>query len=112
MVSRPSQPEGTGTAAPGIAAQSSATRSSHHSSGPVSRISRAATAGSGTLSAAAAVPSIVMGGMTGVTARLAASPTRLSCPETAAMSGAVTSCAAAATHSASASGLGQRRAVS
>lgn len=52
-----------------------------------------------------------MGGITGATARLAARPTRLSCPETAATRGAVTSCAAAATQTASATGLGHPRAV-
>ena len=44
-VSTPSSPDGTGTDDPGTPAAQCATRSSHHSSGPVNRISSCAPAG-------------------------------------------------------------------
>ena len=63
-------------------------------------------------SAAAAVPITVIGAITTATARLATTATTLNVPEMAATSGAVTSCAATATLTASANGLGQPRATS
>ena len=105
-------PEGTGTAAAGSAAPVSATRNSHHSSGPVNRMNNRAADGHTGHRAAAAVPSSVIGGMTTATARLASTPTKLSRPEMAATNGAVTNCAASAMQMPSASGFGTPRAVS
>ena len=106
----PSRPDGTPTDAPGTPAAHRATRSSHHNSGPVNRISSCAPAGHSGHSAAAAVPTTVIGGITAATARLATTATTLNVPDIPATSGAVTSCAATATLTASASGLGQPRA--
>ena len=75
-------------------------------------IRRSALAGHQTDSAAAAVPITVIGAITTATARLASAATTLNVPEMAATSGAVTSCAATATLTASANGLGQPRATS
>ena len=63
-VSAPAGPAGTGTDAPGIPAAQRATFNSHHSSGPVNRISSAAPAGHNADSAAAAVPITVIGAIT------------------------------------------------
>ena len=84
-----------------------ATCSNHHTSGPgePDQQSRRPAATAHT-TAAAAVPSTVIGGITTATARFASTEIRLNCPEIAAISGAVTSCAASAMHDASASGLG------
>ena len=73
----------------------------------MNRMSRTAPSGHSGVSVAAAVPSRVIGGITGATSRLARIETRLSWPEIAAISGAVAHCAASAMHSASAAGLGQ-----
>ena len=73
----------------------------------MNRISRCAPAGQNKHSAAAALPSTVIGAISAATAKLAAAATRLSRPEMPAISGAVTNCAAHATQAASASGLGQ-----
>src|SRR6478609_6184155 len=108
----PSRPDGTPTDAPGTPAAHRATRSSHHNSGPVNRISSCAPGGHSGHSAAAAVPTTVIGGITAATARLATTDTTLKVPDIPATSGAVTSCAAAATLIASATGFGQPRAVS
>ena len=78
----------------------------------MNRISRSPAAGHTGHRAAAAVPSTVIGGITGATTRFAITATRLSWPEIAATSGAVTSCAASAMPTASASGLGHPRATS
>ena len=91
----------------GIFAAQCAIRNNHHSSGPVNRISSCAPDGQNRHSAAAAVPSTVIGAISAATARLAAADTRLTRPEMPAISGAVTNCAAHATQTASASGLGQ-----
>src|SRR6185312_292859 len=99
-------PSGTGTVAPGMPAAQRATPPTHHNSGPVKRISSRAAPGHTVQSAAAAVPSTVIGAITAATTRLAAVATRLNRPEIAATRGAVTICAAHATASASASGLG------
>src|SRR6185295_11441279 len=106
-VMTPSSPEGTESDPPGTAAAHRATCNNHHSSGPVNRISRSAPAGQSAHNAAAPVPTTVMGGITAATARLAATDTTLKVPDIPATSGAVTSCAATATHTASARGLGQ-----
>ncbi len=58
------------------------------------------------------MPITVIGAITPATARFAATATMLNVPEMAATSGAVTSWAATATLTASASGLGQPRATS
>ncbi len=97
--------------APVMPAAQCATRSSHHSSGPVNRMSNSAPDGHSGHSAAAAVPTTVIGGITAATARLAATETTLNVPDIPATRGAVTSCAATATLTASASGLGQPRPV-
>ena len=109
--STPPGPDGTATAAPGTSSAQRATCSSHHSSGPVNRINAPAPGAHTGHRAAAAVPSTVIGGITTATARFASTPIRLSCPEMAAISGAVTTWAASAMHTASASALGQPRAT-
>ncbi|CAG6857444.1 hypothetical protein PICSAR132_02426 [Mycobacterium avium subsp. paratuberculosis] len=105
----PAVPSGTGTVAPGTPAARWATPPTHHNSGPVKRISSRAPAGQIGHSAAAAVPSTVIGAITAATSRFAAAATTLNRPEMAATKGAVTSCAAQATATASANGLGQPR---
>src|SRR3954454_4986338 len=107
----PSRPDGTPTNAPGTPAAHRATRSSHHNSGPVNRISSCAPGGHSGHSAAAAVPTTVIGGITAATARLATTDTTLNVPDIPATSGAVTSCAATATLTASAGGFAQPRAT-
>ena len=103
----PGTPDGTGTLAAGTPAAQCAIRSTHHSSGPVNRISSCAAAGQNKHSAPAALPSTVIGAISAATARLAAAATTLTRPEMPAISGAVTNCAAHATQTASDNGLGQ-----
>ena len=56
--------DGTLIDAPGTPAAHRATRSSHHNSGPVNRISSCAPDGHSGFRAAAAVPTTVIGGIT------------------------------------------------
>ena len=78
----------------------------------MNRISSRAAEGQSVDSVAATVPITVMGGMTTATARFATTETRLKVPDMPATIGAVTNCAANATTTASASGLGQPRPTS
>src|SRR5579875_1225628 len=86
----PGRPTGTGMLAPGTMAAQWATLSTHHTSGPVKRISSCAAAGQHTPTVAAAVPSTVIGTITGAAARLATAATTLTRPEIPATKGAVT----------------------
>ncbi len=63
----PSRPDGTPTEAPGTPAAHRATRSSHHNSGPVNRINSCAPDGHSGHSAAAVVPTTVIGGISSAT---------------------------------------------
>ena len=76
-VTTPGKRDGTGAVAHGIPPAQCATRNSHQSSGPVNRINISAACGQIGHSAAAAVPSTVIGAMTGVAARFATTATRL-----------------------------------
>src|ERR1700722_10852034 len=104
--STPATPSGTGTVAAGTSAADRATPNTHQTSGPVKRINSWAPASHTTHNTAAALPSTVIGAISGATARLAAAATRLTRPEMPATSGAVTTGAAHATARASPSGLG------
>src|SRR5205807_7562697 len=67
----PGGPDGTGTLAAGTPAAQCAMCNTHHSSGPVNRISSCAAAGQNKHDAPAALPNTVIGAISGSTARLA-----------------------------------------
>ena len=77
-----------GNGSPVIPAAPRATLSSHHNSGPVNRINNCAPEGHSGHSAAAAVPTTVIGRITAATARLATTDTTLKVPDIPATSGA------------------------
>src|SRR5690606_3321860 len=93
----PVEPAGTATVAPGIAAQYSATASSHHMGGAAQRSASSAKGIHAVASTAPAAPITVIGAITGATRTFATTATRLTLPVSATTIGVVTTNAAAET---------------
>src|SRR5690606_8522446 len=106
----PTAPPAQPIEAPGIAAATLATWTSHHAGGQAPHPTSSASQGAIGWTAVAITPSTVTSGTAGAARRLAATPMRLTCSASMATTGPHITCAAAGTATASARGRGTPRA--